>query len=172
MGFRLAQKDAQFQSLPHRQHVDDASQLHHKLRHHVERVLVLRLEDVHRPNVDVADVVAAGNHLLVQPMEVPTEADVLLHPEHVVNDLDVVRGEKRLLLATAPEREQFDPIVVELGRFVRGIFAGLGGEDLNYILGKQVGLVARLPETIILPNLQEPINLYSHSVSVYGPTTV
>lgn len=53
----LAKENAKLKVLPHWKHVDDACQLHHELRSHVERIVVGRIEDVDGPQINVLNVI-------------------------------------------------------------------------------------------------------------------
>lgn len=86
----IAQEHPDPQLAPPGQHIQDAAELHHEKRDDVEGILVLRIEEVQRPNVDVPEVAVLSQHVLIQPVEVSTHADVLLHLQHVRNDRNVL----------------------------------------------------------------------------------
>lgn len=53
----FTKEHSQLQVLPNWKHVNNARQLHHKLRRGVERIIVGRVEDINWPQVDILDVI-------------------------------------------------------------------------------------------------------------------
>lgn len=93
------------QLLPRRQHIDDAGQLQHEHRHHIEGILVARIEHIHGPHINEPDVIASQHRLFVHSMEMPAEANVLFHAEHVTNDGHIVLGVQGFSFGLTAHRE-------------------------------------------------------------------
>lgn len=102
----LTEEHTQLQILPHRQHVDNASQLHHELRCSIKWIIVGWIEHVDGPQVDELDMVGLGNCGLVQSVEMSAQANILSHSQDVADDVGIFVGTQRLnvvLLAIGKE---------------------------------------------------------------------
>lgn len=76
---RFTQKYTKLQFFPLWEHIDDASELEHEQRDDVERVVVSWIKYVDGPNVNVQNVIAFGNQMLIQAMKMTAKTNILLH---------------------------------------------------------------------------------------------